>query len=185
MDTLWQDLKYAARRLVRSPAFTVVAVLTLALGIGANSAIFSVVNGVLFRSLPFKDPQALVRLGTVDRRQQDQPPSTMSAPDFMSFREESRVFEDVVAYTDGDANLTGLDEPQRLDAAWVSAGFFELLGAQLILGRSLRPEENQTGSARVVVLSHGTWQQMFGGRPDILGETLTLNGLQREVVGGV
>ncbi len=182
MDTLLQDLRYAARRLLRSPGFTAVAVLTLALGIGANSAIFSVVNGVLLRSLPFAEPERLVQLGTIKPGEEPQA-GTVSPPDFVSLREENRVFTEVVAFTYGGATLTGTGEPERIEAAWVSAGFFELLGAAPVLGRTIGPEENQPGNSEVAVLGYGLWQQTFGGDPGIVGRTITLNGITRTVVG--
>jgi putative ABC transport system permease protein len=182
MDTLLQDLRYALRALRRNPGFTLVAVVTLALGIGANSAIFSVVNAVLLRSLPFAEPERLVQLGTT--RQGEAPTAgTVSPPDFMSLREESRAFTDLVAFTSGSATLTGLDEPRRLDAAFVSAGFFELLGAAAVLGRTIDPEENLAGNTDVVVLGYGFWRQTFGGDPSVIGRTLTLNGINRTVIG--
>ncbi|CAN5880254.1 ABC transporter permease [soil metagenome] len=182
MDTLLQDIRYAARRLLKSPGFTLVAVLTLALGIGANSAIFSVVNAVLLRSLPFAEPEQLVVFGTTKRGEEPRAGS-MSPPDYMSLREHNRSFSDVSAFSYGGATLTGMDEPERIEAAWVSAGFFELFGAAPVLGRTIAPEEVQPGNTTVAVLSYAMWQQPFGGDPDVIGRTITLNGVTRTIIG--
>jgi putative ABC transport system permease protein len=180
MDKLLQDLRYAARRLASSPGFAAAALLTLALGIGANSAIFSVVDGVLLRPLPFREPDRLVRLYTHGA---GAPPSEISAPDFMSLREQSGVFTDVAAYTESNATLTGTGEPESLKGLWVSAGFFRVLGVSPVLGRGFVPDANLPGHAREVVLSYGTWRDRFGSDARVLGRTLMLNGVQRTVVG--
>jgi putative ABC transport system permease protein len=182
MEIVLQDLRYANRRLRKSPGFAVVAVLTLALGIGANSAIFSVVNAVLLRSLPFAEPDRLVAFGTIKHGEEPRAGS-LSPPDFMSLRDHTRTLTDVAALSYGGATLTGGGEPERVDAAWVSAGFFELLGATPVLGRTIRPEENQPGNTGVAVLGHGFWQQHLGGDSAIVGQTITLNGVTRTVVG--
>jgi putative ABC transport system permease protein len=182
MSTLLQDLRHAARMLLRAPGFTVVAVLTLGLGIGANTAIFSVVNGVLLRPLPFAEPDRVIQFGTIPSGEEPTA-GYLSPPDFVSLREGSRSFTDVVAFMAGGATLTGMDEPQRLDAAWVSAGFFELLGAEPVLGRTLRPEENEPGNTEVAVLAHALWQQAFGADPAVIGRTVELNGVARTIVG--
>jgi putative ABC transport system permease protein len=190
MDRLLQDIRYAARRLLRSPGFTLVAVLTLALGIGANSAIFTVVHGVLLRSLPFAEPDQLVAFGTVKHGEVPRAGS-LSPPDFMSLREQAMqerpgspaVLTDAAAISYGGATLTGTGEPLRIDAAWVSASFFELFGAAPVLGRTFSAEENEPGNSAVAVLSHGFWQQQFGGDPGILGQTITMSGVARTVIG--
>jgi putative ABC transport system permease protein len=190
MDNLLQDLRYAARRLLRSPGFTAVALLTLALGIGANSAIFTVVHGVLLRSLPFAEPEALVAFGTVQPGEAPRAGS-LSPPDFMSLRDQATgagsgspgVLADAVAFVYGAAALTGEGEPQRVEAAWVSAGFFEIFGAAPVLGRSFTADENRPGDDDVAVLGHGFWLQAFGGDPGVVGRTVTVNGVSRTVVG--
>ena len=181
MDALLQDLRYAFRQLRRNPGFTAMAVLTLALGVGANSAIFSVVNGVLLRSLPFAQPDRVVQLYT-DYAQDDHT-YPLSAPDFMSFHEEADVFRDVAAYAPSEQTLTGDGDPRRVGTAIVSADFFGLMGVTPALGRAFRPEENQAGRTNVAVLSHDFWQSHFGGDASVLGRTITLNGNPREVVG--
>jgi predicted permease len=177
-----QDLVYAVRSLRRSPAFALVAVLTLGLGIGATSSLFGVVYGVLLRSLPFEDPERLVRVYTVSssekRRDLD-----LSPANFMSLREESRAFTDVAVYGEGEMTLTGSGEPRRLAVSQVSAGFFELLGVRPALGRNFLPEENRPGDDRVAILGHGLWQRTFGRDPRILGRAITVDGIPRTVVG--
>ncbi len=178
---LRQDVRYAVRMLRRAPGFTAVAVATLALGIGANSAIFSVVNGVLVKSLPFRDAERLyeVRMLYPDGTAY----SGLSAPDFMSVREESRAFERVEAYTGGLFTLLGAGEPKQVLGIRVSDGFFDLLGLRTAHGRGFLPEENEPGRNRVVVLDHGFWQREFGGDAGVIGRTLSLGGEPYTVVG--
>jgi len=179
MDSLSQDLRYAIRRILKSPGFTLVSVITLALGIGANSAIFSVVNGVLLKPLPFKDPDRLVGIYHVSEGRR----STMSGPNFTDVRRLSETLSDAAAISRYRTILTGQGEPVRLNAADVSAGFFDLLGIRPQLGRGFRAEENLPGSAKVVVIADSLWRQNFGRDPQIVGKTITLDGVPREVVG--
>jgi putative ABC transport system permease protein len=179
MDTLRQDIRYAIRRLVKSPGFTAVAVLTLALGIGANTAIFSVVNGVLLKPLPFTQPDRLVGLFHVSEGRR----STMSGPNFWDLRRESQTLADAAAFSRARMILTGQGEPVRLDGADVTGSFFDLLGARPLWGRTFREDDNQPGKPKIVVLSYGLWQQRFGGRPDVVGRRITLDGVETEVVG--
>lgn len=181
MEALLQDIRYAVRRLAKSPGFALVAILTLALEIGANTAIFSVVNAVLLRSLPFAEPDRLVMLYTA--YPQDETRYPLSPPDFMSYHDDARSFADVVAVNDSRQTLTDEGEPRRVDVGVVSADFFELMGAQPILGRTFRAEENEPGRNTVAVLTHAYWQQQFGADPGVMGNAVTLNGVQREVVG--
>jgi putative ABC transport system permease protein len=179
MDTLRQDINYACRRLFRSPGFTAVAVVTLALGIGANSAIFSVVNAVLLRPLPYAEPERLVGLhhfseGTI---------SSMSGPNFTDLRAMSKTMVDAAVYTRSRVILTGQGEPVRLDGARVSAGIFNVLGVPPILGRTFNADENQPGRNNVTILSYGLWQQRFGGDKKIVGRNITLDGISIQVVG--
>ncbi len=177
-----QDIRYAFRSLVKNPGFASIAVLTLALGIGANTAIFSVVHGVLLRPLPYENPERLIQIREVTPRGF---PFTASPPNFWSFKEETTLLQDVVAVGLGDASLTltGSGEPERIPGVRVSSGFFELLGISLPHGRTFRPEEDISGAVPVVILDHGFWQRRFGGDSDVLGRTLTLNGVPRTVVG--
>ena len=178
---LRQDIGYAVRMLRRTPAFTAAALLTLALGIGANSAIFSVVHGVLLESLPYRDAHRLHHL------QMLYPDGTkytgFSAPDFMSVRQETQAFERLEAFATGTQTLTGLGEPVELAGAAVTTGLFEFLGLHLRIGRTFLPEESQPGRTNVTVLSHGLWQRMFGADPNVLGRSITVSGRPLAVVG--
>jgi predicted permease len=178
MRTLLQDLRYAARALRASPGFTLVAALTLALGVGANTAIFSVVNGVLLQPLPFPDPDRLARIFTVDGG-----PAPMSPRDFEDMREQNHTFGRMAAYDPYDRTLTGAGEPARLPAADVSFGFFETLGVSPLLGRTFREEESRPDRSSVVMLSHALWRQRFGGDAQIVGRTITVDGRGYAVVG--
>ena len=179
MDTLRQDVRYALRRLFKTPAFTLVAVLTLALGIGANSAIFSVVNGVLLKPLPYHDPDRLVGIYHLSEGRR----ATMSGPNFTDVRKLSTTLADAAAFSRGRMILTGRGEPVRLDTADVSANLFDVLGVAPVLGRTFRAEENQKDRMRVAILHYGTWQQRFGGDPQIVGRKVTLDGVPTEIVG--
>ncbi|HEX8272227.1 MAG TPA: ABC transporter permease [Longimicrobiaceae bacterium] len=182
MDTLLQDVRYAFRRLRKSPGFAAVAILTLALGIGANSAIFSVVNAVLLRSLPYADAERLVLVthltSTGDR-------APMSPANFRDARREVRSLEELSfwSYSGSGRTLTGVGDPVQLDAASVGAGFFDVLRARPLLGRTFRPDENEPGHNRVAVLGHGVWRQRFGADPKVVGRTITLDGEPYQVVG--
>ncbi|HEX7241057.1 MAG TPA: ABC transporter permease, partial [Longimicrobiaceae bacterium] len=180
MDTLLQDVRYALRALRRSPGFALVAVLTLALGIGANTAIFGVVNAVLLRPLPYPEPDALVRLMS---REDGELGSNMTPPDFLDVEAHGRVFAGVAAYATGSPTLAGEGEPVPLRSASTSAGFFRTLGVSPMLGRGFRPEDNRPGSNRVVVLGHALWRQHFGGDRGLLGRQVLLNGREHTVVG--
>jgi putative ABC transport system permease protein len=178
---LRQDIGYAFRMLRRTPAFTAAALLTLALGIGANSAIFSVVNGVLLESLPYRDADRLHHL------QMLYPDGTRysgySAPDFMSVRQETRAFEQIEAFDMAPQTLTGIGEPQELTTGIVTAGLFEFLGFDVPVGRTFTPDDNRAGHANVAILGHGLWQRMFGGDARVLGRSITLGGRVYTVVG--
>ena len=178
---LAQDLRYGLRMLWKSPAFTSIAVLALALGIGANSAIFSVVNTVLLRPLPYKNPDQLMMVWE-DATQQGFPFNTPSPANFLDWRQQNTVFESMAAMAQRSFNLTGAGEPERFDGRRVSANLFALLGVQPVVGRSFLPEEDQPGS-RVVILSEGVWKRRFGGDPAILGRPISLDGESYSVVG--
>jgi putative ABC transport system permease protein len=166
--------------LLKKPGFTLIAILALALGIGANTAIFSVVNGVLLRPLPYEDPDRLVRLGEWS---QQVPGMSIAYPNLLDWREQNHVFTAIAATRFNSYNLTGVDEPERLLGREVSANFFEVLGVKPALGRTFLPEEDHANSNRVCVLSHGLWQRRFGADPQILGKSLTLNNESYTVVG--
>jgi len=176
------DLRYAARLQRKNPAFTIVAVIALALGIGANTAIFSVVNTVLLRPLPYKDPERLV-LVWEDATKQGYPRDTPAAANFVDWRDQSHVFEGMAAISDESFNLTGSGEPERLAGHTVSASLFPLLGVEPHIGRVFTAAEDQPGSQHVVLLSYALWQRRFGGEPNIVGQPLTLNGQSYIVVG--
>jgi putative ABC transport system permease protein len=178
---LMQDLRYAARMLARTPAFTAIAVLALALGIGANTAIFSVVNTVLLQPLPFKNPGQLVIIWE-NATAVGFPKNTPSPANFLDWREQATVFTGMAAMAPKNFNLTGVGEPERLDGRRVSANMFDLLGVQPRLGRGFLPEEDTPG-ARVVILSHGLWERRFGSDPKIVGQALNLNGESYSVIG--
>jgi putative ABC transport system permease protein len=178
---LKQDMAYALRALRKRPGFTAVAVLTLGLGIGANSAIFSVVNGVLLQSLPYAHADRLYEVQMIypDGARY----TALSAPDFMSVAELNRVFEEFGAYDAFNAPLVGLGEPKEVLGAQVSDGLFGMLGHGTVLGRSFSSEEHEPGRGAVAVLDHGFWQREFGGAPDALGRTVAFAGESYTVVG--
>jgi putative ABC transport system permease protein len=182
LGDLLQDLRFGMRMLLKNPGFTVIAVIALALGIGANTAIFSVVNAVLLRPLPYKNPERLVMVWE-DNSKQGFPRDTPAAPNYLDWRDQNHVFEGMAAMVDISVNLTGTGEPERIDGRRVSASLFELLGVQPQLGRIFRSEEDQLGANGVVILSHGLWQRRFGGDPGIIGKPINLNGKSFTVVG--
>lgn len=182
MGILAQDLRYALRMLVKKPGFTVVAVWTLALGIGANSAIFSVVNAVLLQPLPYKNADRLMAVWATTRALGENQ-NKASDRSFVAWRDHNQVFDDITAYTQWSFTLTGGGDPEKLDGAMVTAGFFSTLGAEPMLGRILVSGEDQPGRENVVVLGYGFWKRRFASDRDIVGRTLTLDGKSVEVVG--
>src|ERR687886_2661100 len=184
MRTLWQDIRYGLRILLKNPGFTLVAVVALALGIGANSAIFSVVNSLLLRPLPFEQPGRLVQVWeTIPQRGRLEVPA--SFPNFADWRDQNRVFEQTVAYSDWSFNLTGSAEPERIRSAIVSPAFFSTLGVKPIRGRTFLPDEDQPGKDLSVVISQRLWQRRFNSDPDIIGKPIDLNGQSYNIVGVV
>ena len=179
---LWQDLRYALRTLINNPGFTVVAVFALALGIGANSAIFSVVNSVLLRPLPYKDPDQLMMVWE-ENSKAGYPQDTPTAANFIDWRDQNQTFVGMAAIDYRSFNLTGIGDPERIDGRRVSANLFSLLGVDAQLGRTFTPEEDRRGPGQVVILSHALWQRRFGGDPKIVGKSLTLNDRSYSVVG--
>jgi putative ABC transport system permease protein len=183
-EELWRDVKYGVRVLLRQPGFSLVVVLTLGLGIGANTAIFSVVNAVLLRALPYKDPSRLVVVWGNDTRAGN-PRTPVAAANFIDLRDQNRVFEETAAYLSftPTMSLTGISEPLQVTQSMVTPNLFSMLGADAATGRTFLPEEAQVGKDDVVILSYGLWQRAFGGRPDIVGKALTINGFNYTVVG--
>jgi predicted permease len=182
IEDFWQDVRFGLRMLGKRPVFTSVALLTLSLGIGANTAIFSVVNAVLLRPLPYEDSERIVRVwNTFAPRGLTRQP--VSEPEFVEFRDQSKSFEHVAAYVTGALTLTGAGEPDRVVATESSAALFSVLGVRPELGRTFSAEEEQAGRPEVIVVSHRLWQRRFGADPGLIGKTLTLNGRGRTVVG--
>lgn len=183
MRTL-QDVRYGVRMLLKRPGFTIVTALTLALGIGANSAIFSVINAVILRPLPFATPDRLVYVESQDLRDGEKGGS-ISPPDFLDYRERTCACERIAAFQPLSFIINGEgSEPERVTAARVSAGFFETLGVQPTAGgRVFTADEEQAGRNGVAVPSYGLWQRRFGGDTKIIGKTLTLNGQNATIVG--
>ena len=182
MRTLWQDLRYGARMLWKKPGFTAIAVLALALGIGANSAIFSVVNTVLLKPLPFENADRLVMVWE-RRPQQNRNAGPVAPADFLDWQSQNQVFERMAASSGQAFNLTGAGEPAQVLAQVVSPGYFQVLGAQAAVGRTLLEEVDQPGGERVAVLSHRLWQRRFSGDPAVVGRAITLDTESYMVVG--
>jgi predicted permease len=178
MNWLFHDVRYGVRQLLKSPGFTAVAVITLALGIGANTAIFSVVNGVLLRPLAFKDPGRLVRIWHVP------PPKSfpgmtvfaVSAANYRDWESQNHVFDSMAIMAYHGFTMTGGDKPEQVAAGAVSSGFFSTLGVPPMLGRVFSPNEDQVGHSHVVVLSHRMWREHFGSNPEIVGHNINLDG---------
>jgi putative ABC transport system permease protein len=181
MDALRKDLLYAWRGLRRSPGFAVVAILTLALGIGANTAIFSIINAALLRPLPFDKPDQLVRLYETEDAPGKYP---MTGPDFLDWKKQNHSFQDMAVYSWGqDMNLSGRGEPDHVIGTKTESNFFSLLGVSPLLGRTFATGEDQPGHDRVAVLSYGLWQQHFNGDRDIVGKQIELNSSKYDVIG--
>jgi putative ABC transport system permease protein len=182
METLIHDLRYGLRMLIKNPGFSVVAVMALALGIGANTAIFSVVNTVLLRPLPFAEPERLVNVWE-SRPERGIKQMPASYPNFADWRDQNDVFEYIAAYDAESFTLTGDDNPARLEGAVVSADLFPLLGAQASLGRTFNRDDDKNGAPLTVILSQRLWKQRFNADPNIVGSVLTLNSKSYTVIG--
>ena len=181
LSDLAQDLRYGLRMIAKTPAVSAIAIIALALGIGANTAIFSVVNAVLLRPLAFKQPDQLVMVWD-NAAHLGFPKDTPSPANFLDWRQQNHVFSAMAALTSRSFNLTGVGEPERLDGRRVSANLFDLLGVRPLLGRTFLEEEDKPGT-KVVLLSEGLWQRRFGADPGIIGRGVTLNGESYTVVG--
>jgi predicted permease len=182
MQTLWQDIRYGARMLWKRPGFTAVAVLTLALGVGANTAIYTVIDAALLRSLPYAEPGRLVHLWEA-RRLQDFSRREASYPDYLDWRQAGDAFESVGGYTGRRFSLAGAGGTELLDGASVTANFFDVLGVRPQLGRAFLPGEDEAGAERVAVITHGMWQSRFGADPSVVGREISLGGRAHTVVG--
>jgi putative ABC transport system permease protein len=182
METFVQDLRYGLRALLKNKGFTAIAIIVLALGIGANTAIFSVVNSILLRPLPFTDPERLVQLSE-SRVKRGAAQMPASYPNFADWRDQNSLLENLVAYSDWNFNLTGLGEPERIQSALVSPAFFTTLGIKPIVGRVFSSDEDQAGKDLVVVIGRRLWQRRFNSDPGIVGQTLNLNDRVFTVIG--
>ncbi|RPJ60639.1 MAG: ABC transporter permease [Acidobacteria bacterium] len=182
MEELLRDIRHGARMLASSPGFTIIAILALALGIGANTAIFTVVNAVLLRPLPFEEPDRLVQIWGSDPTR-GVPFHNVFHSDACEWRKQSRSFQAMSACTSGPMNLVQGDQPERLDTWRVNANFLPMLGVKLLRGRSFSPEEDRPGAPPVVVMTHPLWQRRFGSDPGILGKTINLDGTPYTVIG--
>src|SRR5215813_8893768 len=190
MQTLLQDLRYGARMLLKQPGFTAVGVITLALGIGANSAIFSVVNAALIKPLPYREPDRLVQFWETNPLK-NWTHNVVAPANLFDWQRQNQVFEEIAAYYGSDKKGPGLSgfqmesngEPERVKALYVTGNIFSALGANAMIGRALREEETWEGKNAVAVLSYGLWQRRFGADPKIVGQNIMFDGRSREVVG--
>ena len=182
MDSLIKDIRFGMRALMKRPGFTAVAVITLALGIGANSAIFSVVNAVLLRPLPFKDPDRLV-LVWERRENSGRANLPLSGHEYAAFKERTSVFEALTFFNPNGYNLTGRGDPVMVDVGEATTEYFSVVGVPPLLGRTFAPGEDQQGGAKVVVLSHELWTQRFGSDPNVINQTIRMNDQSYTVIG--
>ena len=180
MPALSQDLLYALRMLFRSPGFAAIAVLTLALGIGANTALFSIVNGVLLNPLPYPHSEEIVAVSERRPGVDQNPPVYLN---FLDWQRETQTFSSMAIYRNQEYNVTGTAEAQRVSGYMISAGFFSTLGVNPVLGRTFRSDDDQVGAAPVVILGGGLWTRAYGASADVVGKSLTLNGTLYTIVG--
>src|SRR5882724_5057459 len=183
VEARWQDLRYGVRMLAKSPTFCAVAVLTLALGIGANAAIFSCINAWIINPLPYPQSDRLMVFATHDKKNGWTGEHVTSPADFFDFQKQNTAFEQSVAWTGASLNLTGDGSPELVDGGRVTWNFFETLGAKPILGRTFTPDDDRSGSPHVVILSEGLWQGRYDGDPKIIGRNITIGGESYTVVG--
>jgi len=182
METLIKDIRYGVRGLWKRPGFTAVAVLTLALGIGANTAIFSVVNAVLLKPLQFRDPDRLVMIWE-DATFAGFPRNTPAPANYVDWKTQTQSFEDVAASAESTFNLTGDGDPERVTAYKVTANFFPLFGVPPALGRGFTADDDRPGAQKVAVLSHALWQTRYGSDPQIVNRDIQLDGEKYTVLG--
>jgi putative ABC transport system permease protein len=180
LEGLWQDLRYGVRMLVKSPGFTLIAVLTLALGLGANAAIFSFVNAVLLKPLPYPDPERIV---SVWEKRPDEGNNYISTLNFLDWERQNRCFQFLSAFTPDTVTLTGSGSPEQLYVQRVSAPYFKALGVDAMLGRAFAASENEAGADLEVVLSNRIWQSRFGGDPKVIGRKITLDAKSYTIIG--
>src|SRR5262249_23277844 len=180
MDRLIQDLGYGLRMLRKSPGFTTIALLTLALGIGANTSLFSIVNGVLLNPLPFSEPDQLV---TLHESKPNFERGSISYPNFRDWQKENRTFASLAISPGPAFTLTGMGQGEQLNGQFVSSDFFSILGVKPVIGRMFAPGEDDIGGPPNVLVSEGFWKRKLGGTPDVLGKTLTLDGKIYTIIG--
>jgi predicted permease len=180
MTSFWQDVRYGLRVLAKNPGFTAIAILTLALGIGANTALFSVVNGVLLNPLPFPNPDELVAVYSSSPTSEQ---NSISYLNFLDWQKDNHSFAQLGAFRSDDYNMVGVGEPQRVHIHMISAEFFPTLGLQPILGRAFRLEEDKPGAGPVAILGDGLWKRKFASSPDVLGKSVILNGKSYTIIG--
>ena len=187
MDTLLQDLRYGFRTLARQPGFTAVAVLTLAIGIGANTAIYSVVNATLLRTLPFRDPARLMKVSLIAPGRNGMPDNddlVWSVPKYEFFRRHQQVYSDSAIYRSLTFNLTGTDDPEQIRSEEVGGSYFQVLGVEPQVGRAFRPEEDAVPNRDLVaIISHGLWERRFGADPQITGKSIGLDQKKFTIIG--
>ena len=165
IESVWQDVRHGGRSLLKTPGFAVIAVLTLALGIGANTAVFSIVNGVLLRQLPYRESDRLLKISTSIPQFQD---ASLSYPNFLDWQQRSRSFESMAAYRHDNFSLTDQPNPERLEGEMVSATLFSVLGVNPVVGRVFTSDEDHRGAAPVVLLTTSYWKTRFGGSPSVV-----------------
>src|SRR5438552_11324714 len=182
METLIKDIRYGIRSLLGRPAFTLISVVTLALGIGASTSIFSVVHAVLLRSLPYASADRLVMVWENNRRRDPKQQNVINLGNFFDWKEQNHVFEDMAAFIDRNSKLTGDGEPEEIPTQIATTNFFSVLGVNAIMGRTFAPDDGQANQPDVVVLSYGLWQRRFGGQ-NVVGRHLTINNRDATVVG--
>jgi len=182
MENLLSDARYAVRNLLRRPAFTLIAVVTLALGIGANTAIFSAINALLLKPLPFPELDRVVAIWD-KMPSRGVPHNEVTFANYLDLKKQNQTFEQLALYRWWSPNLTGVEPPERLQGFLVTANLFDALGVKPIMGRNFTEEENQPGKDAVAIITYGLWQRRFGGDPEILNKTLTVNTVARKVVG--
>ena len=182
MTAIWRDIRFGLRILTKSPGFTLVAIGTLALGIGATTAIFSVVNAVMLRPLPYRDSSRLVVPATVFARHGTDRGS-VSYPDFLDWKNQTDLFDSVAVFGVRSRVITGGEQPERIRCGSVSDDYFRVMAAPPLLGRTFTPQENAPGAGNVVVLSYGLWMRRFGGDAKVLGSKIDLDGVPHTIVG--
>ena len=182
METLLQDLRYTVRVLLKKPAFTAIVVLALAIGIGANTAIFSVVNAILLRPLPYKNFDR-ISMVWMDNPKLGVAEDWHSYPNYVDYKQQNQVYEDIAAFNNRSFNLTGVGDPVRILGAWNTASLFSVLGVEPLMGRVFTEEEEEPGKDLVVVLSNGLWRSRFGSNPNAIGQAISMNGANRTVIG--